>query len=104
MVGRKTKQGYLWILVRIKNSDVEMKRRELPNERCSTGVIVNKSSKRVGGAIDAADAEESKLGLGVVTKRDLRNTNNPFGFETKKFVYNTCEQRTSSLKTICIID
>jgi len=34
-----------------------------PNERCSTDNIVNKGSKRMGGTIDAAEAEESKLGF-----------------------------------------
>ena len=54
----------------------------------------------MGGAIDAADAEESKLGCGLATVADLGNANNPFGFEAKKFVYNTCEQRMSSPRTV----
>ena len=60
---QKTKDGYVWILVRSQNGDIREKRRELPNERCSTVVIASKGGKRMDGAIDAADAEESKLGF-----------------------------------------
>ena len=54
----------------------------------------------MGGVIDATEVEESKLGVGVATNAVLRNANNPFSFETKKFVYNICAQRTSSLKAV----
>ena len=50
----------------------------------------------MGGAIDAADAEESKLGDGLATIANLGKANNPFTLEAEKSVYNICEQRTSS--------
>ena len=74
-----------------------------PNQRYSTGNIVNKGSEHLGGTIDAADAEESKLGISVVANAILGNTNNPFGFETKKFVYNKCAQRMSSPITVTFL-
>ena len=51
----------------------------------------------MGRVIDAADAEESKLGNGLATIATLGKANNLFTLEAKKFVYNICEQRTSSL-------
>ena len=63
-VSRETKQGYLWILDCFWNSDIPKVEVESPNLRDSTDIIVNKGSERMGRAIDAADAEESKLGIG----------------------------------------
>ena len=54
------------------NSDVYIGEAGSPNQRCGTIIIVRKGRIRIGGAIDAPDGEESKLGLRVEPKTILR--------------------------------
>ena len=66
-----TKEGYLWIVDCSITSDVYREEVENPNQRRSTIIIVRKGRIRIGGAIDAPDGEESKLGVAWKTIQTL---------------------------------